>query len=58
MLSAKISWLRENCHDESHFMLSRVILVKKAQKNFLDGFGTFWKKNKFFFHFFYSEVVC
>ena len=33
-----------------------MILVKKAQKGFLDGFGIFWKK-KFFFQFFYSKVL-
>ena len=30
----------------------RVILVKKAQEAFLDGFGIFWKKNIFWFQFF------
>ena len=35
-----------------------VILVKKTQEVFLDGFGIFWKKKKFFFQFFYSKVLC
>ena len=34
-----------------------VILVKIAQEGFLDGFGIFWKKAKFFFQFFYSKVL-
>ena len=33
-----------------------MFLVKKAQEGFLDGFGIFWKKTKFFFQFSYSKV--
>ena len=32
-----------------------MILVKKSQDGFLDGFEIFWKKKKFFFQFFLIE---
>ena len=34
-----------------------VILVKKAQEGFLDGFEIFWKEKIFMFQFFYSKVL-
>ena len=34
-----------------------MILVKKAQEGFLDGFGILWKKKKFSFQFYHSEIL-
>ena len=35
----------------------RVILVKKIPRRFLDDFGNFRKKKKFFVQFFYTKVL-
>ena len=44
---------------EFHWVFNQywVILEKKKLRRFLDGFGIFWKKKKFFLIFFYSKVL-